>query len=1012
MYLKSLEIHGFKSFAEKVGLTFLPPTAGRHSLTAIVGPNGSGKSNVADAIRWVMGEQSMKTLRGKKGEDIIFAGGEGRGKMGEARVTMTLDNSDQRMPIPYDEVVITRSIDRLGSSEYLICGNPTRLFDLQVLLAQAQFGHGSYSVIGQGMIDRLLLQTPSERKDFFDEACGIKEFQIKRHQASLKLERTRGHMDEAELLLNEIRPRLKTLSRQVKKLEERQGIELQLREKQEQYYVTMWQSQEEALNRLRSDAAKRQVVLTQKEQQLQSLQAALATHFTEGSRTAAFQELQREYERSLAKKIDREREAAQLAVKLQSEYSSAGQEDVGWLLEKREGAKAAQDRLVDSLAEVETALREAQAGLTKSERAYETTLSERARLREELRQVEEDIARLKNESLSISTVEVRAIDYILRQPTKYGTVFGTIADLAEVSPEYALALDIAAGAHGSSIVVESDTVAERWINHLREERLGIATFLPINTVKPRVLPADSAILLSRPGVKGLAKDLLRYDKKFEVVFSFLFGATFIIDTIATARAVGIGRIRMVTMGGDVIETSGAMKGGYREKKKFASGFSGSQRNARVWEEKETALLRYRAALEGVEKTLGQKDQAVRDAARLFETLKAQVDGIAERSTQAKREYQTLHDEYRLRTANPKEHGQLLASMRERQRELIEEARTLEQIVVRAKRELDQFHEAEEQKKQQLMALQTEMQAAQGAVSALLTEKNEKAIEIARLETKQEDVALEAETELRDRIDDVVRRGIAPVPIADLSKLLEEVQKLKYALSLIGGIDEEVMAEYQSTKERHDGLELQLTDLDKAFTDLRTLIAELDEMMAKKRAQTFRDIRKEFTRYFSLLFGGGKADIVEVRGEVSPDDTDDVVEKVGEISPSSQNPKSKIQNPKSDIVGIDIVANPPGKKISNIQALSGGERTMTSLALLCAILHTNPAPFVVLDEVEAALDEANTVRFGTILTELTAQSQFIIITHNRATMHIAGLLYGVTMGTEGVSRLVSVKLGDA
>ncbi|MEK7623513.1 MAG: AAA family ATPase, partial [Patescibacteria group bacterium] len=184
MYLKSLEIHGFKSFAEKVGLTFLPPTAGRHSLTAIVGPNGSGKSNVADAIRWVMGEQSMKTLRGKKGEDIIFAGGEGRGKMGEARVTMTLDNSDQRMPIPYDEVVITRSIDRLGSSEYLICGNPTRLFDLQVLLAQAQFGHGSYSVIGQGMIDRLPLQTPSERKDFFDEACGIKEFQIKRNQAS------------------------------------------------------------------------------------------------------------------------------------------------------------------------------------------------------------------------------------------------------------------------------------------------------------------------------------------------------------------------------------------------------------------------------------------------------------------------------------------------------------------------------------------------------------------------------------------------------------------------------------------------------------------------------------------------------------------------------------------------------------------------------------------------------------------------------------------------------------
>ena len=246
MYLKRLEIQGFKSFANKTVMEFLPPKDGRFSVTAIVGPNGSGKSNISDAIRWVMGEQSMKAIRGKKSEDVIFNGSETKGQLGMAEVVMTLDNSDSRVLRDYPEVVVTRRLYRSGESEYLINNNSVRLFDIHLVMAQAQFAEGSYGIVGQGTIDRMLLLNPSERKDFLDEAAGIKEFKIKRHQAELKLERTSENMIQAERLMQEVEPRLKILQRQVRKLEKRQVVELELREAQEKYYSTIyWRNKNE-----------------------------------------------------------------------------------------------------------------------------------------------------------------------------------------------------------------------------------------------------------------------------------------------------------------------------------------------------------------------------------------------------------------------------------------------------------------------------------------------------------------------------------------------------------------------------------------------------------------------------------------------------------------------------------------------------------------------------------------------------------------------------------------------
>lgn len=1008
MYLKSLELHGFKSFAQKTVLVFEPQKDERQSITAIVGPNGSGKSNVSDAIRWAMGEQSMKTLRGKKSEDIVFSGSEARGKMGFASVVMTLDNSDHRIPVDYDDVIVARRLDRDGESQYLMNGNTVRLFDLQVLLAQAQFGHGAYSVIGQGTIDRLLLHTPVERKEFFDEACGIKEFQIKQHQASLKLDRTRTHIGEAELLLQEIAPRLRLLSRQVKKLEERQEIETKLRGIQETYYVSLWRLQQKALQQFRAERQRVDESLAQEEKTLLALQEELATIAREGSREEQFQILQRHYEELLSQKTLLEREEMVLSTKLQTEYSTIGSRDVGWLVSKIETVKKDEDAsktdhyLSESIAE--------QASVARlSAEENERKLHEERQVCGQKIETLTALVRTLEEQPLLARAEASALESILHRPTLFGTVYGVVADLGHTGNEYVLALDIAAGAQLSSVVVHDDTVAEQWIRYLRESRLGIATFLPMNTIKPRVIPHDIDRLLGENGVHGLAKDLLSYDKKFETIFSFIFGSTLVVEDIHHARRIGIGKIRMVTLAGDLIETSGSMKGGYRLKSK--SSFSFGKENERrktgfLLQEKEKELSEMREEYGRLEKAWSEAREITRQKERDHEAAKSRLHLAADRLEHFRREREGLEEEYNLLTSDPSHRAVIMVEIQGRHNDIGNQIKQIQHDVQNVQSQIANFHQEEEKKKQHIFILQGEMQSVQSTLSRLTQERNDAQVEVAKLETKQEDLIREVGQELHEHIDFIVKRGISDIGEDKFSEMERDIQKLKYALSLIGGIDPEVMKEYEETRIRHDGLTTQLDDLKRAMADLKTLTLELDDLMKKKRNQTFRTIRKEFARYFELLFGGGKADIVELFTEDVQDGgatNDGGLDGHGEGGETSKNKQTQ------SLVGIDIVATPPGKKVMNIQALSGGERTMTSIALLCAILRTNPPPFVVLDEVEAALDEANTVRFGQILKELALFSQFIIITHNRVTMHIADTLYGVTMGNDGTSRVVSVHL---
>ena len=873
MYLKKLEIKGFKSFAEKTVVDFLPLKNGRYSITAIVGPNGSGKSNISDAVRWVMGEQSLKNIRGKKNEDVIFSGSETKGQLGAAEVNMVLDNSDGKLMDDYPELSITRRLYRSGEGEYLINNNSVRLLDIHLLLAKAQFAQHSYSVVGQGMIDRLLIVNPVERKEFLDAASGIKEFQIKQHQAELKLARTVENVEQADRLMQEVEPRLKILAKQVKKLEKRQEVELKLRENQERYYASVCLS-----NRIELD-------------KLNSVLTGVETDYRQ-----AFKDLEI----------------------TQNELSALARDSV-----KEEKESGSSDGVVKIISEQRKLL----------DQISKDKTSAQLKIFSLEKQIFQDQSEQNYRQLS----GLFAAQSVLENKDKFGEVHGLVAELGEVEEKYQLALEVAAGSYLSALVVADDEVAKQAIEFLRNNRLGVATFLPLNKINPR--PADQAVdkILSMPGVVGLAAGIVKHENKFADIFSFVFGQTVVVENLAVAQKIGIGRARMVTLAGDLAEKSGVMKGGFKQIKK--------------------------------------------DGLRFSSRLSWSKDRLAEYQSQINAEKQKIIE--------------LDAGYEEAKQKLLE---------LESKREADNS----KTKLLKAFALQETMQKKQNTVNQILSSRNDLKIEIAKLETKLESLEEEVAAEMNISLESILERK--PVT-ADADKLMEvasEIQKLKYQLSLIGGIDEEVAVDYSQTKERFDFLNTQISDLRAAMADLGKMIEELDEIMKTKRSAAFKKIKKEFDRYIKILFNGGSGEIFEIYGE--PEEEPELASEqiIGERIEAKEE-KKKIAK---ILTGIDISINPPGKKIKHINTLSGGERTLASIALICAILSYNPSPFVVLDEVEAALDETNTGRFAEIVAELSWHSQFIIITHNRVTMHAADALYGVVMGGDGVSKMLSVNLEEA
>jgi chromosome segregation ATPase len=769
MYLKRLEIQGFKSFAHASVLTFEP------GITAVVGPNGSGKSNVADAIRWVLGEQSKSLLRSKKAEDVIFVGSDKKARASSATVSVVFDNRDGKLPIDSAEVVFTRKLHRDGTSEYLINNQGARLLDITENLSRAGFGQSRYSVIGQGVIDQFLLQGPAEIKALIEEACGIAPFYNKREKTLRRLETTRDNLSQVMGLLAEIEPRLKTLRRQAKRLEQKAELEKEWRRLALGRFAHVFSN-------LRSERAQLAKQIEELENKISNLAAQVQAHF-----------------QSIETSDDKSSGRSELLTQLQAEIA-------------RE--QAAKEKIQISLTEVRMKIQS-----VSRDSAQRNASATRVRL--------EEFERRENE-LSVQVAELET------------TVSQTKNDIEEI--------------------------------------VSI-----LNSVKPELVARFQAII-----------------QKFVV-----------------------------------------------SQEQFLS------------------------------QLLGQRSELERTIAGLRAELKA---ADSEKPTEGLGELE-----------------QQIAS------ELRNQETKLNDLRARVQKEL-----------QNMSSYTSERQEADRAIRGLEAELNTMRMDQSNLRIAQARIETRLEEEERKAAEDfghAYNEFIAHAePLTD-PNLESQVTALKKQLDMVGGLDDMTLQEYQETEERFTYLSTQTQDLEKASADLDQILSELNDVIKKSFNEAYAVISEKFSEYFRMLFNGGKASLSLLKAAKNEAANDQGGEESA-VSEDAEREAGALMSGKSEIIGVEVRATPPGKKLSSIAALSGGERSLTSIALLMAMLDAYPSPFVVFDEADAALDESNSIRFAKILGQLSDRTQFVTISHNRETMRRAHTLYGVTMGQDGVSQLLSIKFDQS
>jgi len=895
MYLEKLEINGFKSFAHRVVLEFTHATEEDKGITAIVGPNGSGKSNVADSMRWVLGEQSMKTIRAKKSEDVIFSGSSKKARLGLAEVSLHLRNQkydtfaatemeesgEQKeffaalLSLPH--IVLTRRLYRNGESEYLINNKKARLLDVQLLIAKARFGQKTYSVIGQGMIDHILVAGVAERKEFFDEAVGVKPLQIKRDQSLLKLKGTTDNLQQVTLLLTEIEPRLKSLSRQVKRLEAREEVEQELREKQAIYYGYFWQTHTEAMEIARQNVKEKNQNQLATRDEIKKLNTQLGVWEKESGMAEEFTRLQEVQQQLLDRKNSALKEEGRIKTDRERLLLKEGKSDVVWF-----------------------------------ERRYDA-------MQERLRQLADDQERFRRQQseaeaqVQTAYKAVREQDAAVEKADKARRKFQKETQLT--APELADAL--------------------RGI--FTEQEQELAELLHAQDI--------AHVRKSAERLKAQLNRMCALEERFR----------------ASQQADYSDAIR---------ELEREAKIAIREKEAAVA-----------------ALQKAQVAMELAKEKLQYAEVAYRDAGGELEQIRKEIA-------------------FNKKRAGSDEQKNATHMLEEEQEKVRAEMETVGEDLRKAEAALATITEKESEKKKDFFALQRTLSERQHELQRVMQERAAHEVTLARAETRREDLQKEMVDELPESLrESVMRHGGEALAANEVESLGERIQHLKRQMEVIGGIDEEVIKEHTEIEARYTFLRIQVEDLTRAHEQLTATLAELDALMQQQFATGFTKINKEFQQYFSQLFDGGVAKLVhfqERRKETRKED-EDAAEEV----------KAKISSAKDKVFeGVEIQVTPPGKKLKDIAALSGGERALTSIALICAIISTNPSPFVVLDEVDAALDESNSERFADILKHLSHKSQFIAITHNRATMRRARLLYGVTMGDDSVSQLLSVKLEEA
>ena len=1075
MYLEKLEIQGFKSFANKNSLIFPGLiSGGKRGLTSIVGPNGSGKSNIADAIRWVLGEQSIKTLRGKKSEDVIFAGSDQKNQLSFAEVSLILNNADKsalrnfdenkidsddvkeetdfdtvREFLKADEVVITRRIYRNGDSEYLLNNKRVRLADIQMLLAKASVGQKTYSVIGQGMVENFLNTNASERKDFFDEATGVKQFQIKREMSLNKLEGSYENLQQVEMLLSEIRPRLKSLTRQVEKLKRRSEIEAELVSNQFNYYNFLYQEANTKLESANNKFLELEKIKIDREDKLNKLNEEL-NHIKNTNNFQEINTLQPRLKEPEAEKNQLLRSLAKLQAELEVQLETQGQFDISWLNNKHSELNSDLEKIGTELSSLEYTQN------NQEEKTYQEELVNTEKEISKAYEIRREIERKENNkndfARQITKIEA-TIEANLEAQGQYDVSWlnnkkeELIAELSVLSEEIII-LQKDNNRDNENALREKLTVIANHLNKLNQEVEAIKTELKkpgaAKNNREEISRIIEEFLNSLEEIKK-ETDLNKVKKLIEEAKNNFQDQ--IREHLADENADKLNRVKEIQ--DEIISLSEERQILNNQLNEERLKLSSTGERLRLLEDKkkqsdrEIADLEVKIAKSQIKFDASAFETEKAGLVKQINTLDAEIKELYQRSQtrdlqDKKQNILNKINEYRLKMSSARERMRLLQEKKtQTEREIsdikikiaksqikfdasgIEKEKTeinnkLENIQVEInelEEKIAKLNEAKEVEKSQMFDLQRRLQEFQHEINSLSAELNDLKIEATRQETKLEDL----ENNIRNdelSLTEIKNHKITE-EVIDITRWHKRLTECKNQLEMIGGIDPETEKEFNETKERYDFLSNQTNDLNSAVKSLEKIISELDVNIKDRFDHEFKIISEKFSEYFKILFNGGNAKIFKLVEEEKPITNDDVTE-TPESNPSSDNlRKVKLLKKRNalGLSGIEIQATPPGKKIQTISMLSGGERALTAIALICAIISANPSPFVVLDEVDAALDEANSERLAQILDDLSNQTQFIVITHNRASMKRANILYGVTMQSDGISKLLSVKLEE-
>ena len=1180
MYLKRLELQGFKSFADKTVLEFMP------GITAVIGPNGSGKSNISDAIRWILGEQSMKSLRGAKSLDIIFAGTQNRKSLGFAEGSLVFDNTDGSLPIEYTEVTITRKIYRSGETGYFINKVPCRLKDVLELFMDTGIGKDGYSIIGQGKIDEILSNKSEDRRNIFEEAVGIVKYRTRKQESEKKLERTKLNLLRINDIIAEIETNIEPLKAQSEKAkkylnlrEELKNIEIGLfiyniekyKEaleeivKDEEIYKNQCNEEEGKLERIKylKEELKNQIdeitlqieemsnIGFESQKEIEMLNSDINVANTrignnkENSKRyekeieelrTRIKELQEEIEQKQEKKNNLKQNKEKFAKELKEK-----EEELAKITKKLsakeleiEGYKAQVEANVDKKYELQSEIHTKDINFENYEKRQKQIKGEIASYISELdstrlqkdevskgfyeinskrnkvlsnleeinKKKEEADKKIKNYDNLINNYqsEIRVKESKLRflietEKEKEGYIksvksllkdcenikdlgkgmHGVLANVIEVPEEYQTAIEMCLGASLQNIVTDTEEDAKKLVEHLRKNNLGRASFLPITSVRGKKL---DKIKGKGQGVIGIASDLIKYSKKYEQIVTNLLGRTVIVDNMETAIKLAKQNsysFRIITLEGDIINPSGAITGGSVTKKTV--NILGRGREIEKLEKEISKLKEKQAKLE---KEKAEYEESIEDTLELANSLEKELQEMDITYATEKQKVTSIEENIskieqrlnRLKEENEKIESEKENNLEDKQK-LKEEIKTLTEETEKLTKTINEFAELNKDNQKYIDDLNFDITNLKISVSSfdesessieeiqerinLEIENNNKSIKnkelqleelkqdnfnleksieeitekIAtikeevktsgskieelkqdrieknkKLETQEQEITdkfkviedLKAQivkvdvkkTKLEEDINNIINKmweeyELTPNAVKDYKKpenvalTQKKVNALRKDLKELGSVNVDSISEYQKLKERYDFMCDQRIDLEDTMAKLRKIIADMTETMKEQFRTQFEVINKNFGEVFKELFGGGNASL-------KLEDEENILE-----------------------CGIDINVQPPGKKLQNMMLLSGGEKAFTAIALLFAILKINPAPFCVLDEIEAALDDVNVYRFAEYLKKFSKDTQFLVITHRKGTMEAADTVYGVTMEENGISKLLSMKL---